>query len=249
MLAAHLCGDHAVDEIIDVAETVRFLPAGQGKQFEVRKVRLTTIAPRPSGHGSPYWPLECMPCVGYRAARPFQSRTAEGGLACRGAGGQAYTARAWLGVHWEICSGMRNLRRLMEILGELLVNSQQSRLDAARAVDRLDVLEQRLERVAAGMQRLLARTSASAAETKERGLFNRERLNALGVLNYENPVVSGERRFLRSYFEYYPDALVFDVGANAGHYAELVRELAPKADIYCFEPSPDFVREFSQSVR
>jgi FkbM family methyltransferase len=46
------------------------------------------------------------------------------------------------------------VRRLKLILGELLANGQQARLDASRTVERLDAVEQRLEVIAADSRRL-----------------------------------------------------------------------------------------------
>jgi FkbM family methyltransferase len=63
-------------------------------------------------------------------------------------------------------------------------------------------------------------------------------LHAVGVLNYENHAVSGERRFLTRFLEHDPTAIVLDVGANAGQYSELVRGLAPAAVVHAFEPHP-----------
>jgi FkbM family methyltransferase len=73
---------------------------------------------------------------------------------------------------------------------------------------------------------------------QDRGSIYIEGLHAVGVLNYENATVSGERRFLSRFFEQFPEALVLDVGANKGQYSELVRELAPKAVVHAFEPHP-----------
>ena len=63
-------------------------------------------------------------------------------------------------------------------------------------------------------------------------------LNAVGVLNYQNDVVSGERHFLTRFLEQYPTAVVLDVGANIGQYAQLVRELGPQTVVHSFEPHP-----------
>jgi FkbM family methyltransferase len=63
-------------------------------------------------------------------------------------------------------------------------------------------------------------------------------LRAVGVLNYEDEWLTGERRFLTQYLGHYPDALIFDVGANEGKYARIVRSISAEASIHCFEPHP-----------
>ncbi len=50
------------------------------------------------------------------------------------------------------------IRRLKEIFGELLLNSRETRLDAARLLDRIAGIEQNLRRVDADLERLLALT-------------------------------------------------------------------------------------------
>ena len=60
----------------------------------------------------------------------------------------------------------------------------------------------------------------------------------VGVLNWQNDDVSGERRFLVSLLERRPDALVLDVGANEGQFSTLVREVSAAAVIHAFEPHP-----------
>lgn len=49
---------------------------------------------------------------------------------------------------------------------------------------------------------------------------------------------SGELDVLRFLRRKLPETtVIFDVGANQGHYAEALLSIFPKADIYCFEPS------------
>jgi hypothetical protein len=72
----------------------------------------------------------------------------------------------------------------------------------------------------------------------DRGSIYIEGVHAVGVLNYENATLSGERRFLARFFEQFREAPVLDVGVNKGQYSELVRELAPKAVMPAFEPHP-----------
>ena len=74
-------------------------------------------------------------------------------------------------------------------------------------------------------------------------------LRAVGVLNYENDVVSGERRFLTRYLAKYPSAVIVDVGANCGRYSALARKLAPTATIHAFEPHPTSFDKLSQVAR
>lgn len=76
------------------------------------------------------------------------------------------------------------------------------------------------------------------ADGTDRGKVYRDALRGVGVLNYENSVISGEHRFLRRFLEQYPEATVLDVGANAGQYARSVREHGPNATIHAFEPHP-----------
>jgi len=63
-------------------------------------------------------------------------------------------------------------------------------------------------------------------------------LSGLGVLNYENSRVSGEKTFLREFFKTRHNDIVLDVGANVGDYSRLILALNPHARVYAFEPHP-----------
>jgi len=76
------------------------------------------------------------------------------------------------------------------------------------------------------------------ADGAERGQNYYHGLRTVGVLNYENPVISGEHHFLTHFLKQFPAAVVFDVGANIGEYSKMVREHAPQAVIHAFEPHP-----------
>lgn len=65
-----------------------------------------------------------------------------------------------------------------------------------------------------------------------------ESLHALGILNYTNADVTGERHFLTWYLRQIPTPIVFDVGANKGGYSKLVLKLSPEAIVHAFEPNP-----------
>jgi FkbM family methyltransferase len=95
-------------------------------------------------------------------------------------------------------------------------------------------------------QQLAALVQRQAADGTDRGEIYFRGLHAVGVLNYENPTVSGERRFLTRFLEQYPNALVLDVGANAGQYSELVRELGPSTAVHAFEPHPVSFEELAR---
>lgn len=63
-------------------------------------------------------------------------------------------------------------------------------------------------------------------------------LRTVGVLNYENSIVSGEELFLERYAARWPRAVVLDIGANEGQFAELCRACGPEAVIHSIEPHP-----------
>lgn len=67
-------------------------------------------------------------------------------------------------------------------------------------------------------------------------------LRGLGILNYQDFVVSGERHFARqilSLKEGQNAACIFDVGAHDGEYAQMIIGLRQGGiDLHCFEPSP-----------
>jgi FkbM family methyltransferase len=66
-------------------------------------------------------------------------------------------------------------------------------------------------------------------------------LHGLGILNYQNDQVSGERYLIRSWL---PKTIAgstpvfFDVGANVGHYTQMLLRQFPAAFIHAFEPHP-----------
>lgn len=62
----------------------------------------------------------------------------------------------------------------------------------------------------------------------------------LGIRNHENERVSGERAFIR-YLKrrgMLSSGVIFDIGANVGHYSEMLRRYDVHLPIYAFEPHP-----------
>lgn len=70
-----------------------------------------------------------------------------------------------------------------------------------------------------------------------RGLFHAA-ARGMGVLNYKNDVVSGERRFLQDVLGRIESPIVFDVGANEGDYTDMVLKVNRGARVVSFEPHP-----------
>jgi FkbM family methyltransferase len=62
-------------------------------------------------------------------------------------------------------------------------------------------------------------------------------LRGLGMLNSENLVISGEKHLL-NYLKTKKINTIFDVGANVGQFASLIRKEIPQSYIYSFEPNP-----------
>lgn len=154
------------------------------------------------------------------------------------------------------------VRRLKDILGELLLNGWQaidlSRLQTERLAS-LDAMVSRIEGergaaiaaqaeaarqlgdVQARMGALHVEMNAlhTAIETGDAGQALLAAYRRIGVLNYQNDDVSGERGFLGKLLQRRPEAVVFDVGANAGQFSQLVRSLSEQAVIHAFEPHPN----------
>ena len=66
-------------------------------------------------------------------------------------------------------------------------------------------------------------------------------LHGLGVLNYQNASISGERYLLSKWLPRAisgPNPVFFDVGANDGQYCEMLLEHFPTAFVHAFEPHP-----------
>jgi FkbM family methyltransferase len=66
-------------------------------------------------------------------------------------------------------------------------------------------------------------------------------LRGLGILNYKNDRVSGEKYFIEKVLPVVlknNSPVFFDIGANIGNYSALLLNRFPSATIYAFEPHP-----------
>lgn len=99
-------------------------------------------------------------------------------------------------------------------------------------------ISQRLKTIGATIVKKSTGSVFLKSDLDKRGALYLQGLRAVGVLNYENDDVSGERWFLTRYLNQFPDDVILDVGANIGHYAELINSLGSRAVLHSFEPHP-----------
>lgn len=71
-------------------------------------------------------------------------------------------------------------------------------------------------------------------------LFYKLSMRGLGIMNYENDVVSGEKAFIKYLISrnLLNTGVIMDVGANVGHYSMMLRKSNITLPIYAFEPHP-----------
>jgi FkbM family methyltransferase len=63
-------------------------------------------------------------------------------------------------------------------------------------------------------------------------------IHNLGLLNYENLDVSGERHFIRGILHEKQCPIIFDIGAHEGDYSLEILKTCPSAQVYAFEVNP-----------
>lgn len=77
-------------------------------------------------------------------------------------------------------------------------------------------------------------------------------LRGLGVFNYENLNVSGEKYFIKTYLvkksREKEKFIVFDVGANVGKYSQLLSNYINNVLVYAFEPHPKTFQTLSSNL-
>lgn len=69
-------------------------------------------------------------------------------------------------------------------------------------------------------------------------LLHRLSLSGLGILNFEDSRISGEKAFLTGHLSGLSSGIVLDVGANIGRYSSEVLAINPKLQVHAFEPHP-----------
>jgi FkbM family methyltransferase len=72
-------------------------------------------------------------------------------------------------------------------------------------------------------------------------------VRAMGILNWETPELSGERRFLRELLSDLSEPVVLDVGAHAGDYCLMALEANPAARVFAFEPHPESFAKLAEA--
>ena len=71
-------------------------------------------------------------------------------------------------------------------------------------------------------------------------------LNGIGILNFQNSKISGERYFLTRCLKDKTIKVIFDIGANEGNYSKKIMELNPNAELYAFEPHPKTFKKLQE---
>jgi FkbM family methyltransferase len=74
-------------------------------------------------------------------------------------------------------------------------------------------------------------------------------IRGLGILNFYDDAVSGEKHFVNNVLPKYVSSkfpIIYDVGANIGTYSLMILKAFPDAQIFAFEPHPN---SFSQLIK
>lgn len=79
-------------------------------------------------------------------------------------------------------------------------------------------------------------------------LLNRLSLSGLGILNYENSCLSGEKLFLKDYLSNLSKGVVLDIGANIGRYSREILSINPSLRVYAFEPHPHSYLQLAANI-
>ena len=74
-------------------------------------------------------------------------------------------------------------------------------------------------------------------------------LRGLGILNYQNDTISGEKTFLKSIIRPQGTPVIIDVGANIGDYSRRILALNSDAQIFALEPHPVNFKQLQRLVK
>jgi len=74
-------------------------------------------------------------------------------------------------------------------------------------------------------------------------------LRGMGVLNYQNDFLTGEKAWLASYLSKKVAPVVIDVGANIGDYSCAVFKVNPKSTVVAFEPHPKTYKKLAENIK
>ncbi|CAL65530.1 FkbM family methyltransferase [Christiangramia forsetii] len=76
--------------------------------------------------------------------------------------------------------------------------------------------------------------------------------NNIGILNYQNDIISGERNLIHNilpeYFSKKETNILFDVGANSGSYSQNLAQAFPNSTIYSFEPNKNSYKKLKHNI-
>lgn len=73
-------------------------------------------------------------------------------------------------------------------------------------------------------------------------------LYGMGILNYENEIVSGESFFIDFILKLNNDGVILDVGANIGEYSNTLRKKGFIGKLFAFEPHPNTFIKLKKSA-
>jgi len=72
-------------------------------------------------------------------------------------------------------------------------------------------------------------------------------LHGIGILNFHNYEMTGEKYFITNCFKKSVKPIVLDVGSNVGKYATLVKKYHPTSLIFAFEPHPESFKKLKEN--
>lgn len=97
--------------------------------------------------------------------------------------------------------------------------------------------------------RLYARLFARPVFQKWNELLCHLGLRGLGILNYYDHRISGEKWLIEHIAQNYSPTVFVDVGANEGDYTQIICDKMPQCAAYCFEPIPQNFQKLSQKLQ